>query len=358
MYEDFVRDKNSVDPAWWEFFEDYRPGERTGDGPPPTAPNQTSNTKTTPESATTESDAPDSDAQGTSAAQSTQTSAALSGSESAAAGKTADAQVTPSQPATGASGGTPNNNAAATLSEPAPEATAQPTRVPYAAQAKRMAAKAEDPAPADEKAKPERLRGAASRVVKNMETSLEVPTATSVRAIPAKLLVDNRIVINNHLARGRGGKVSFTHLIGFALVEAANEQRAMNVAYAEVDGKPGILHPNHVNLGLAIDLPKPDGTRQLLVPNVKAAETMDFAQFWASYEDMVRRARNNKLTVDDFAETTMTLTNPGTIGTVHSVPRLMQGQGSIFGVGSMDYPDEFKIALSQSLAEMGISVIL
>ncbi len=352
MYDDFVRDKNSVDPAWWEFFEDYRPGERTGDGAPPTAPNQTSSTQTTPESA-----APDSGAQGTSA-QSAQTSAAPADTESAPVGNASKAQVTPDQPATGASSATPNNNAAATLSEPAPEATAQPTRVPYAAQAKRMAAKAEDPAPADEKAKPERLRGAASRVVKNMETSLEVPTATSVRAIPAKLLVDNRIVINNHLARGRGGKISFTHLIGFALVEAADEQRAMNVAYAEVDGKPGILHPNHVNLGLAIDLPKPDGTRQLLVPNVKAAETMDFAQFWASYEDMVRRARNNKLTVDDFAETTMTLTNPGTIGTVHSVPRLMQGQGSIIGVGSMDYPAEFQGASPQRLAEMGISKIL
>src|SRR5690625_7344866 len=118
MYDDFVRDKNSVEPAWWEFLEDYRPGERTGDGAPPTAPNQTSNTKTTPESAAPESGTPDSDAPGTSAAQSTQASAAPSDTESAAAGKTADTQVTPGQPATGASSGTPNNNAAATLSEP------------------------------------------------------------------------------------------------------------------------------------------------------------------------------------------------------------------------------------------------
>src|SRR5690625_1821363 len=107
-----------------------------------------------------------------------------------------------------------------------------------------------------------RLRGPAARVVTNMETSLEVPTATSVRTIPAKLLVDNRIVLNNHLARSRGGKVSFTHLIGFAVVEALGDMPEMNAGYREVDGKPGIMRPAHVNFGLAIDLAKPDGTRQ------------------------------------------------------------------------------------------------
>ena len=172
--------------------------------------------------------------------------------------------------------------------------------------------------------------------------SLEVPTATSVRSVPAKLLIDNRVVINNHLARSRGGKVSFTHIIGYALVKALGILPAMNQSYAELDGKPVLVEPAHINLGLAIDLAKPDGTRQLLVPSIKSAETMDFVAFWTAYEEMVKKARNGKLTVDDFAGTTISLTNPGTIGTVHSVPRLMQGQGAIIGVGAMEYPAEWQ----------------
>ena len=192
----------------------------------------------------------------------------------------------------------------------------------------------------------------------NMEASLEVPTATSVRAIPAKLMVDNRIVINNHLARGRGGKISFTHLIGYAMVEALAEMPAMNTSYTVVDDKPSVLTPAHVNVGIAIDLAKPDGTRQLLVPSIKKSETLDFAGFWSAYEDVVRRARGNKLTVDDFAGTTISLTNPGTIGTVHSVPRLMQGQGTIIGVGAMDYPAEFAGTSEDALNKMGVSKVL
>ncbi|HSK27215.1 MAG TPA: multifunctional oxoglutarate decarboxylase/oxoglutarate dehydrogenase thiamine pyrophosphate-binding subunit/dihydrolipoyllysine-residue succinyltransferase subunit, partial [Jiangellales bacterium] len=202
------------------------------------------------------------------------------------------------------------------------------------------------------------LRGPAARVVTNMAASLEVPTATSVRAIPAKLLIDNRIVINNHLARSRGGKVSFTHLIGFALVKAIRRMPEMNAAYDEVDGKPAVVRPAHINLGLAIDLQKEDGSRQLLVPSIKKADTLGFAAFWSAYEDVVRRARGGKLTVDDFAGTTVSLTNPGTIGTVHSVPRLMKGQGTIIGVGAMDYPAEFQGASPETLARMAVSKVL
>ncbi len=203
-----------------------------------------------------------------------------------------------------------------------------------------------------------RLRGPAARVVANMESSLEVPTATSVRSVPAKLLVDNRIVLNNHLRRARGGKVSFTHLIGFAIVEALAEMPAMNAGYREVDGKPGIVNPANVNFGLAIDLPRPDGSRQLLVPSIKGAQQMNFAEFWRAYEVLVRKARGGDLTVEDFAGTTITLTNPGTIGTVHSVPRLMQGQGTIIGVGAMDYPAEFQGSSEETLAKMGVSKVL
>ena len=188
-----------------------------------------------------------------------------------------------------------------------------------------------------------------------MTASLGVPTATSVRSVPAKLLIDNRIVINNHLGRGRGGKVSFTHLIGFAVVKALAAQPEMNNSYAEVDGKPTLITPAHVNFGLAIDHRKPDGTRQLLVPGIKAAETMDFRQFWLAYEDLIRRVRAGKLEVDDFAGVTISLTNPGTIGTVHSVPRLMAGQGCIIGVGAMEYPAAFQGASDETLARLAVS---
>ncbi|WP_460461048.1 multifunctional oxoglutarate decarboxylase/oxoglutarate dehydrogenase thiamine pyrophosphate-binding subunit/dihydrolipoyllysine-residue succinyltransferase subunit [Angustibacter peucedani] len=202
------------------------------------------------------------------------------------------------------------------------------------------------------------LRGASARVVSNMENSLQVPVATSVRAVPAKLLIDNRIVINSHLKRSRGGKVSFTHLIGFAVVKALAAMPEMNNAFTERDGKPALAVPEHVNLGLAIDLAKPDGTRQLLVPSIKGAETMDFAQFWTGYEDVVRRARAQKLTADDFAGTTISLTNPGTIGTNHSVPRLMNGQGTIIGVGSLEYPAEWQGASEETLNRSAISKIV
>jgi 2-oxoglutarate dehydrogenase E1 component len=200
-----------------------------------------------------------------------------------------------------------------------------------------------------------KLRGAAARTVANMEASLAVPTATSVRAVPAKLLVDNRIVINNHLARGRGGKISFTHLIGYAVVKALGVMPALNESFTEADGKPMLVRPEHVNLGLAIDIRKDDGSRQLLVPSIKAAEQMDFRQFWLAYEEIVRKARSGKLAVEDFAGTTISLTNPGTIGTVHSVPRLMPGQGCIIGVGAMEYPAAYAGASAETLARDAIS---
>ena len=202
------------------------------------------------------------------------------------------------------------------------------------------------------------LKGAAARVVANMVESLSVPTATSARTIPVKLLMDNRVVVNNHLERTRGGKVSFTHLIAFAIVESLAELPGMNVSFSEVDGKPVEVTPAHVNLGLAIDVPKADGSRQLLVPNIKAADTLDFAEFWAQYDDIVRRARTATLVADDFAGTTISLTNPGTIGTLHSVPRLMSGQGAIIGVGAMDYPAEYQGAADKTIAELGISKVM
>ncbi len=202
------------------------------------------------------------------------------------------------------------------------------------------------------------LRGIAGATAKNMDASLSVPTATSVRSVPVKLLWDNRTVINNHLARARGGKVSFTHLIGYALVKALRSMPEMNNSYAERDGKPTLVTPAHINLGLAIDQQKPDGTRQLVVPSIKGCESMDFAAFWTAYEEMVRKARDNKLTMEDYGGTTVSLTNVGGLGTNHPVPRLMPGQAAIFGVGAMDYPPDWQGSSEEAIARSAISKVM
>ena len=190
-----------------------------------------------------------------------------------------------------------------------------------------------------------------------MEASLGVPTATSVRVIPAKLLEVNRQILNNQLARTGAGKVSFTHLIAYAVLRALADFPALNSAYGTEDGKPVVVRHQHVNLGLAVDVQKRDGTHSLLVPNVKEAGTLDFAGFSRAYEDLIVKVRGNKISPDDFAGTTASITNPGMIGTVHSVPRLMPGQGFIVGVGSIGYPAEFAGADPATLAEIGISKV-
>jgi len=202
------------------------------------------------------------------------------------------------------------------------------------------------------------LKGMSKTLAANMDASLTIPTATSVRAIPAKLLIDNRIVINSHLGRTRGGKVSFTHIIGYAIIRALKEFPSQNVYYEEVDGKPAAVSPANINFGLAIDIPKPDGSRALLVPNIKKAQRLNFAEYLSAYEDLVKRARDNKLTAEDFSGTTASLTNPGGIGTVHSVPRLTKGQGCIIGAGALDYPAEFQGMSEEHLAKLGVSKVI
>ncbi|MGA1503129.1 MAG: 2-oxo acid dehydrogenase subunit E2, partial [Candidatus Nanopelagicales bacterium] len=215
IYQQYLTDRDSVDPAWWDFFADYSPADGS-------------------------------------------------------ALKTAIEHATPPTTTNGSS----------------PTVTAAPATAPATPAA--AVPSAPTPAPTSDAVV---LRGPAARVVGNMEASLTVPTATSVRGVPAKLVMDNRVVINNHLTRGRGGKVSFTHIIGYALVRALASVPAMNSSFTEVDGKPAVQAHADVNLGIAIDLAKDDGTRQLLVPNIKGAQALDFAGFWAAYEDVVRRAR-------------------------------------------------------------------
>ncbi len=201
------------------------------------------------------------------------------------------------------------------------------------------------------------LRGAPMRTAKNMDVSLSVPTATSVRSVPMKLVIDQRTLINNFLRTSKGGKVSFTHIIAYAMVRAVADVPGMNDAYDAVDGKPTLVQNPSINLGVAVDVRKADGSRQLLVPNIKGCESLNFSQFWAAYETLVDRARKGELTVADFANTTVSLTNPGGIGTNHSVPRLMTGQGLILGVGSIDYPAEFQGMSSSRITELGVSKV-
>lgn len=202
------------------------------------------------------------------------------------------------------------------------------------------------------------LKGMAKSLATNMDLSLQIPTATSVRALPAKLLIDNRLVINSHLSRTRGGKVSFTHLIGFAIIQAIKKFPSQNVYYDEVEERPAVVQPANVNFGLAIDIPKPDGSRALLVPNIKRAQRLSFAEYLVAYEELVTKARTNTLTAGDFQGTTISLTNPGGIGTVHSVPRLTKGQGCIVGAGALEYPAEFQGMSDAQLAKLGISKII
>lgn len=202
------------------------------------------------------------------------------------------------------------------------------------------------------------LRGISKTLAANMDASLSIPTATSVRQVAAKVMIDNRIVINSHLKRTRGGKISFTHLIGFAVVQAIKEFPSQNVFYEEIDSRPAMVSPVNVNFGLAIDIPKPDGSRALLVPNIKRAQDLNFVEFLAAYEELVKKARAGALTAEDFTGTTVSLTNPGGIGTVHSVPRLTRGQGSIIGVGALDYPAQYQGMAEEVLARQGIGKIL
>ncbi|MFD5809260.1 MULTISPECIES: multifunctional oxoglutarate decarboxylase/oxoglutarate dehydrogenase thiamine pyrophosphate-binding subunit/dihydrolipoyllysine-residue succinyltransferase subunit [Rhodococcus] len=323
MYQRFQDDPSSVDASWHEFLTDYSPEAAVAGG-----------------------------ANGATQTQRPAQSSAPTSTESAPASKATPAQAPP-KAATAPAKPAPAPKAAP-APEPAKPAAAKPAPAKPAA-AKPAPAKPAAPATQEES---KVLRGAAAAVAKNMNASLSIPTATSVRAIPAKLMVDNRIVINNHLARTRGGKVSFTHLLGYAIVQAVKAFPNMNRHFAEIDGKPNAVTPAHTNLGLAIDLAGKDGNRSLVVAAIKNCESMNFAQFYSAYEDIVRRARDGKLTAEDFSGVTISLTNPGGIGTVHSVPRLMPGQGTIIGAGAMEYPAEFQGASDERIAELGVGKLM
>jgi 2-oxoglutarate decarboxylase len=230
--------------------------------------------------------------------------------------------------------------------EPEPAAPAPAPRV------------AESPAAAPIEGERTPIRGAALRIAENMEASLRVPTATSQRQIPIRLLDENRRLIND--ARDQAGlpKVSFTHLVSWAVLRALEAFPGLTDAFDDSGGEPVRVRRTEIRFGLAVDVAKADGSRSLVVPNVKGAEKMGFAEFRAAAEDIVTRARTGRLKVSDFEGTTVSLTNPGTLGTTASVPRLMPGQSLIVATGAIEYPAPFRAMAPQVLSRLAISKVL
>jgi 2-oxoglutarate dehydrogenase E1 component len=202
------------------------------------------------------------------------------------------------------------------------------------------------------------LRGAAGRIAANMTASLAIPLATSQRTIAVKVMDENRRIINQHRTLLGKSKVSYTQLLGWAVVKALASLPGLNHAYAEKDGQPYRVAPPRVNLGVAIDVAGKDGSRNLMVPNIKDAGAIDFYEYVARFDDLVARARQGKLTPADFEDTTISLTNPGTVGTMASSPRLMAGQGAIIAAGAIGYPAEYQGAAEETRAALGISKVM
>ncbi|GAA4112706.1 multifunctional oxoglutarate decarboxylase/oxoglutarate dehydrogenase thiamine pyrophosphate-binding subunit/dihydrolipoyllysine-residue succinyltransferase subunit [Enteractinococcus coprophilus] len=318
IYEKYKADKSSVDEKWAEIFARLETASR--------------------------SDSLQSTAH-------SQTAAPAQAAQKQAAKPAADAPKTATKTATkaAAANGTKPPQPKVRRAEAAPQAiTSEPS----------IAAREERAKEDGEKVKEDewiRLRGMPQAIANNMDASLSMPTATTVRDMPVKALVDNRTIINNHLQRTRGGRVSFTHLIGYAVIRALVKHPEMNAIYREQDGKKFKVNPAHINFGLAIDLPSDKGERALVQPSIKAVEDMSFREFWEAYDALVKRALNNKLTMEDHSGTTVSLTNPGGIGTVHSVPRLSEGQAAIIGVGALTYPAEFEGTSQKVLSDLAVS---
>lgn len=203
------------------------------------------------------------------------------------------------------------------------------------------------------------LKGPALKLAQNMEASLALPVATTFREIPVRTLELRRADLNARLkAAGRSEKLSFTHLIAWALVQGTKQFPMMGTSVLKSGSDSFKVVPEHANLGLAVDAERKDGTRGLVVPVLKQAEAMDFSAFLATYESLVEKARTSKLMPDDFAGATMTLTNPGGLGTVASVPRLMPGQGTIVATGAISYPPEFAAVDATVIKQLGLSKVM
>lgn len=202
------------------------------------------------------------------------------------------------------------------------------------------------------------LKGITNKIAENMEISLEIPTATSLRVIPVKMLWEDRTLINRYLEQKSGRKVTFTHLISWAIIKALGKYPSLNCYFESSDGKSYKVDPGSVNFGIAVDVPGKDGSRTLMVPNIKAADKMNFSTFLDAFDVLISRVRKGKIEVSDFEKTTISITNPGMIGTVSSMPRLMKGQGAIIATGAMNYPAEFQAMSQEVLNHLGISKVM
>lgn len=310
LYYDFLRNPNAFDATWRTFFASYNPNEETQEGELPTTPPRST--------------------------QATAPAAAVA------------PPAAPVQPAAASPAPPPPSAAPAQQRSNGQPAAAAPPAKPA------DVAKPSQPVPDGAR----QLTSVALRIAQNMEQSLDVPTATSFREIPVKLLEENRTLLNSYLKITDSGKLSFTHLVGWALVKALGHYPSLNNEFRAIDGKSYLIVRPDINLGLAIDLERPDGGRSLVVPNIKRANAMEFREFYESYETLVRKARQGKLGPDDYAGTTISLTNPGTIGTNASVPRLMVGQGTIIATGSINYPAAYQAMDAETLSELGVSKVM
>jgi 2-oxoglutarate dehydrogenase E1 component len=238
-------------------------------------------------------------------------------------------------------------------SEPSTNGSVTPTLQPVV-----MPAKGKIITEAPKNAELKKIKGVATKIVENMDQSLEVPTATSLRVLPVKMMIEDRTIINRHLVKRHEPKASFTHFICWAVIQALKEFPSINHTY-HFDGKDHFkVIPDQINLGVAVDLPNKDGTRNLVVPNIKGVDKMNFKEFLYAFAELVNKARTGKLQISDFQGTTISITNPGTLGTVSSVPRLMEGQGSIIATGAIDYPAEYQAMSQDALNHLGISKVM
>ncbi|MBL0311596.1 MAG: multifunctional oxoglutarate decarboxylase/oxoglutarate dehydrogenase thiamine pyrophosphate-binding subunit/dihydrolipoyllysine-residue succinyltransferase subunit [Holophagaceae bacterium] len=202
------------------------------------------------------------------------------------------------------------------------------------------------------------ITGSAATLVRNMEASLGIPTATSNRVIPVNVMEENRRILNHHREVMGLRKISFTHIVAWAVVWALEKHPGMNDAFGEIEGRPMRIKKHSVNLGIAVDVFRKDGSRSLLVPNIKEAESFDFSTFVSIFDSLVEKARKGSIEPEAFLGTSITLTNPGTMGTTASGPRLMRGQGSIIAIGAMGHPAEFTAMPAATLSELGVAHVM
>lgn len=246
------------------------------------------------------------------------------------------------------------------------EAPSQDNGAPVETKEKPKPAKKKEKPAEEEKKEPkipegaeiEKIKGVASKIVENMDESVYVPTATSLRVLPVKMMTEDRKIINSHLLKTSNMKASFTHLIAWAVIQGLKEFPNINSYYAEKNGTHHRVKPGQVNLGVAVDLESKDGSRNLVVPNIKGVDQMNFREFLVAFSDLIDKARNGNLQLFDFENTTISVTNPGTIGTVSSVPRLMKGQGAIIATGAINYPAEFQSMAQDVLNQLGVSKVM